>query len=202
MDGRGFVLITGGLNSIEGGCFCSPLATARSFPTAMLLNNGKVLIVGGYANWGLTSAELYDPATGTFSLTGESSNRDAFPATTSLLPNGNVVATPDYCCDFDDQAEVYDSSTGTFTATGNTTAARIDGTARPLPHGKVLIAGKDDTGFPLYEGSGDLYDPVTGKFSPARSMLPIRAGRFAAVTFATRWLLSNTTLLIDSVHRK
>ena len=42
------------------------MATARSFHTATLLSNGKVLVVGDIS----TSAELYDPATGTWSTTG------------------------------------------------------------------------------------------------------------------------------------
>src|ERR1700675_1180978 len=47
------------------------LATARIFNSATLLNTGKVLIAGGSTgNSVLTSAELYDPATGTFTTTG------------------------------------------------------------------------------------------------------------------------------------
>src|SRR5438034_7345390 len=44
------------------------LNIARYGHTATLLQNGKVLVVGGYG--GETSAELYDPATGTWSITG------------------------------------------------------------------------------------------------------------------------------------
>ena len=52
------------------------MSTARSDPTATLLNNGKVLIVGGaYPSHGDSpaspvDAELYDPDTGTFTATG------------------------------------------------------------------------------------------------------------------------------------
>src|SRR5438105_707186 len=44
------------------------MSTARAFHTATLLPNGKVLVAGGDA--APTSAELYDPATGTWSPTG------------------------------------------------------------------------------------------------------------------------------------
>src|SRR5436309_6975096 len=40
------------------------LATARSFHTATLLPNGKVLVAGGYSNGALATAELYDAAGG------------------------------------------------------------------------------------------------------------------------------------------
>ena len=47
------------------------LNTARYNHTAMLLNNGMVLIAGGFGSKGiLASAELYNPATGTFTLAG------------------------------------------------------------------------------------------------------------------------------------
>jgi hypothetical protein len=41
------------------------MGTARAFPTATLLPNGKVLLAGGSNFSGtLRTAELYDPATG------------------------------------------------------------------------------------------------------------------------------------------
>src|SRR5438132_3254239 len=46
------------------------LATARDYHTATLLSNGKVLVAGGAGGPILSSAELYDPATGTWSATG------------------------------------------------------------------------------------------------------------------------------------
>src|SRR5437016_10224488 len=51
------------------------LNTGRVSHTATLLPNGKVLVVGGFNRTGntlniLNSAEFYDPATGTWSITG------------------------------------------------------------------------------------------------------------------------------------
>jgi hypothetical protein len=53
------------------------LVTARSTHTATLLPNGKVLVAAGLdSNFvPLTSAELYDPATGTWTATGQSRSR-------------------------------------------------------------------------------------------------------------------------------
>ena len=67
------------------------LATARNGHTATLLPNGKVLVAGGRnGNSILASAELYDPASGTWSATGSLVfARGAHTAT--LLPNGRVL---------------------------------------------------------------------------------------------------------------
>src|SRR5260221_5809249 len=50
----------------------SPLTIARYGHTATLLANGKVLVAGGYGydNAATNSAELYDPATGTWTNAG------------------------------------------------------------------------------------------------------------------------------------
>jgi len=48
------------------------MTTARSFHTATFLSNGKVLVAGGWGDSSscLASAELYDPATGSFTPAG------------------------------------------------------------------------------------------------------------------------------------
>ena len=66
-------------------------ATARDFHTATLLPNGKVLVAGGANGSGfLASAELYDPATGTWSATG-SLNTARYQHTATLLADGKVL---------------------------------------------------------------------------------------------------------------
>ena len=71
------------------------LNTARYFHTATLLPSGKVLVAGGYNGSILSSAELYDPATGMWTpTTGPMINaRDGHTAT--LLPNGKVLVAGD-----------------------------------------------------------------------------------------------------------
>ena len=53
------------------------MADARSFHTATLLPDGRVLVAGGFEAWSdadrspvLAAAELYDPSTGTFGPVG------------------------------------------------------------------------------------------------------------------------------------
>ena len=73
------------------------LNTARHNHTATLLNNGMVLMAGGYTatDGYLASAELYNPATGTFTPTGSlNTARDCHTAT--LLNNGMVLMAGGY----------------------------------------------------------------------------------------------------------
>ena len=157
------------------------MSQGRTYHTATLLPNGKVLIVGGY--FGGITAELYDPSTGTFSLTASMANGRTNHSA-SLLPNGKVLIAGGY---YNATAELYDPSLGTFAPTGSMGADRWLTNSTLLPNGKVLIAG-GYTGSEL--SSADLYDPSTGTFAPTGSLV---AGRYQH----TGTLLLDGTVLIS-----
>src|SRR6476659_3049801 len=106
------------------------LTTARYFHTATLPSNGKVLVAGGYdgVNY-LNSAELYDPAGGTWSATGSlTTARSQY--TTTLLPSGKVLVAGgrEINGSYLSSAEVYDPASGTWSATGSLTTAHAEHT--------------------------------------------------------------------------
>jgi hypothetical protein len=163
------------------------MTVARWSHTATLLQNGKVLIVGGHDSSNqLVSAELYDPAAGTFMATG-SMTATGQANTATLLQNGKVLiagGTPDGNGNTVlAGAELYDPGAGRFTATGSMTVARWSHAAALLPNGKVLIAGGYGT------PSAELYDPATGRFTVTGSMTVTRQ-------FHTATLLQNGKVLI------
>lgn len=144
------------------------MTTERVGHTATLLPNGKILLIGGWDNKGvLTSAELYDPDAGTFTLTGSMSvGRGDFTAT--LLPNGKVLIAGGENDRALSSAEIYDPATGKFKLAGNMNARRTMHAAALLPDGKVLIAGGGEYQRPL--SSAELYDPTKETFTATGNM--------------------------------
>jgi hypothetical protein len=113
--------------------------TATGAPTAprmghaaALLPDGRVLIAGGVDIDPATpesfarSAEIYDPATGTFTATGDMVKAHAFHTATTLTDGRVLIAgfTEDIItgmssgasADLLSSAEIYDPATGTFEA--------------------------------------------------------------------------------------
>jgi WD40 repeat protein len=170
------------------------MMAARAGHTASLLKSGKVLIAGGQdKNYNcLASAELYDPASGTFSATG-SLTTSRFLATATLLSDGKVLIAGGQDCDGSFRplasAELYDPAKGTFSATSSMADARYAHTATLLSDGKVLMAGGYGGSASTYLASAEVYDPVRGTFSPTASMTTVR-------DFHTATLLSDGKVLI------
>ena len=138
--------------------------------TATLLPNGKVLVAGGFPSTPFSdetrSAELYDPATGTWSYTG-GLNDGRFAHTATLLPNGKVLVAGGFSNPFFptghvlDTAELYDPASGIWETRTFMAFPRYYHTATLLPSGKVVVAGGQGIGGALLS-SAELFDPATG----------------------------------------
>src|ERR1022692_4121142 len=150
-QGSGGALVSAELYNPTTGTFAATgsLNTARLYHTATLLNNGTVnngtvLIAGGYDNNGNTSAsaELYNPATATFAPT-LSLNTARYRHTATLLNNSMVLVAggEDSNGNALASAELYDPSTGSFTVNDSLNTARILHTATLLNNGTDLMAG-------------------------------------------------------------
>ncbi len=155
------------------------LQAGRFAHSATLLEDGRVLIVGGVAppaagqgnSVDLSSAELFDPRTGTFSSTGSLSTvRQG--AAVALLPDGKVLFAggnngSGYTGDLS-SAELYDPATGSFKPTGSMVEGWGD-SAVALKDGRVLVLGEIRNlpigTMPITRPSAEMYDPRTATFS-------------------------------------
>jgi hypothetical protein len=199
---NGQVLIAGGgyqtaeLYNPSTGLFIytGSMNTLRSDYTATLLNNGTVLVAGGdvYSNGvdtPLSSAELYNPATGAFSYTGSLITAQSYEVA-ALLNNGTVLITGGDNTSTGTalaDAELYNPSTQTFTATGTLVTARTSATASTLSSGQLLVVGGVNNNNLL--GNAELYNPTSGTFSIAGNLNLLR-------NYQTETLLNNGTVLI------
>ena len=163
----------------------APLNFARAQHAATLMPDGEVLVTGGYPSAvsymaPLSSAEVYNPATGTWTAT------NSMPVavgnqTATLLPNGNVLAagglnSPDLL----GGTEIYDPTlsppTGTWTNTGSMQTGHAYHTATLLPDGRVLVAGGGGN-----ISSVELYNSIDGTWTNTGSLRMGRGGHTATL---------------------
>jgi hypothetical protein len=129
-----------------------------------------VLVTGGGCgnSCAYTSAEIYDPAANSWTLTGNMTiGRQSH--TSTLLTDGTVLVAAGTifqtcgrahpCPVPSATAEIYDPSTGVFTATGNLNQARTGQTASLLKGGQVLTEGGTNT--PASPSSAEFYVPLS-----------------------------------------
>ncbi|RKI74024.1 hypothetical protein D7X55_03710 [Corallococcus sp. AB049A] len=161
--------------------FTGSMNQIRDLATAERLANGQVLVAGGHENNTVqtrtvhATAELFDPATGTWSYTG-SMAWPRYKAVSVVLGDGRVLvaggvnlqSTTDMLT-----AEVYSPATGSWTSTG-ALGAKVQRLAL-LPDGRVLgvAAGVN----------AQVYTPATNAWT-SLGALPTGQGTEAVVALA------------------
>ncbi len=182
------ILLDGTLNATQR------MAAQRASHTATLLNNGKVLITGGFVGEEntLASAETFDPTTNDFSR-AEDMRFPRSSHTATLLPNGKILIAGGFNGSYLDSAEIYDPATGKFTLTSKMTTARSNHVAVLLDNGKVLLAGGVGTGW-TFLASAEIYDPVSNAFTATGAMTTARESH-------TVTLLKDGQVLITGGHQ-
>lgn len=166
--------------------FTGDMVEAQPQHSLVKLADGRVLAAGGLQPYdgtpetpsAMDTAEIYDPATGQWSLTG-SMNIGRFRSTLTLLPDGKVLAAGGRTTSLDPtasiaSAEIYDPATGQWTLTGSMDTPRQLHTASLLPDGRVLVTGgryiENSGGDIVDTASAEIYDPAIGQWTPAGEM--------------------------------
>jgi hypothetical protein len=154
------------------------MGTPRTDPDMVRLLDGRVLVVGGSGgDFDPSTAEVYDPASGTWSATGSMLNPLVLGPVVLLdgrVLVGDVLDGSDGDPDVYG-SELYDPVSGTWSATGDMIGSS-GGPAVVLPDGRVLA-------------SESVYDPASGTWTATGKM---NIGRWRAA--AT--LLSDGTVLV------
>jgi hypothetical protein len=188
------------------------LITPRFDHAATLLPNGKVLITGGDTTTAMitdiSAAELFDPATGTFTPTGEvkryydpeanlfwkQGTMTAIRAqhTATLLRNGKVLIAGggDATGTAQSSAELYDPATGKFINVAPMNSARKEHRAVLLGNGVVLIVGGvDSAGHVL--ANAELFDPSTNRFTLTTAAFPGTGGNMSSPRYGNSAAILN-----------
>ncbi len=187
----------------------APMNVARTQHTATTLNDGTVLVVGGLSQSGLDpaiyldSAELYDPATGQWTLTFSdpanpwgSQSLMSVPHTyhtATKLSDGRVAVIGGLSTGAIPTGviELYDPATGTWTANASPlTTNRWAHTATLLATGSVFIAGGTDAASTIGIGQCEILDAGAG------TVVPTTASTIKPRNVHTATLLSNGTVLL------
>ncbi|MEU8359907.1 DUF6603 domain-containing protein [Nonomuraea sp. NPDC048882] len=173
---------------------------ARHGHTATLLTSQKVLVTGGTGRRAgdpvtLTSAQLFDPASGKWENAGPMTDARTGHQAVRLhdgrvlviggaLLTGRGRAALAYC-------EIYVPGTGTWAPAGSLITARVGHQATLLPNGTVLVTGGDSLAGRPGSGyragsldSAEIYDPGTDRWTPVTPM-PGGRSRHRAVPLPT-----------------
>jgi Kelch motif len=170
------------------------LTAPREYPGAARLNDGRVLVVGGYAGGiGLDSAEIFDPTTNSFTAVGATMSTGRYAPAVATLPDGRVLVAGGWKNNtVRDQtsAEVFNPSTGTFSPVGSLGVAREEAATAPLPDGRILVAGGYSSTTDETLTSSEIFDPSTNTFSPGPTLPFETYGPATAVLSGHRILIA------------
>jgi hypothetical protein len=146
----------------------APLLKRLCGPAGIVLRGGRVLVAGGYVKAGKAgyrptrTAELYNPATNRWTMTGSMSRARAYEAI-AMLPNGRVMVAggrPRRYGGLIASSEIYNPRTGRWHDTDSLSHARATPWTARLDNGDILIAGGGDRTAEVYHVAEHQWRPA------------------------------------------
>jgi len=215
---NGKVLVTGGGGTTDSsaevytpnsgagtwGPTANSMSGARNSHTSTLLQISKVLVAGGAGGPFLSSADLYDPNTNSFTPTGSMTTARDFH-TATLLPNGTVLVAggQNGSNPFLASAELFDPGKSGWSPTGSMSITRISHTANLVAasgpfSGKVIVAAGASNTPPFGTGGAggnaapvvEAFDPSTGTWAVSDSLATARFEHTATMLLNGRLLVA------------
>jgi hypothetical protein len=153
------------------------MATPRAYSTGTLLPDGRVLVAGGARDWPETTAELFDPRTGSWAPTGAMGEARARHTATLLLDGRVLVVGGTWDTDgvsAHASAELFDPASGTWSVVRPMAEARANHSATLLDDGRILVVGGsgpfENPTLSPWLATAEVFDVTTGRWSPAGTM--------------------------------
>ena len=169
----------------------APMNVARSKHISVVLQDGRVLVAGGtVVGGGVTNAaEIYDPATNSWSSLAGGMTEARSGATAALLLDGRVlIAGGDNAGVASSTIEIFDPASSTFSFAGALPSPRENHAMALLADGRALIVGGFNGSAPL--ASTDIFDPAAASVAPGPSLAAPRFGHSATTLLDGRVLVA------------
>lgn len=180
-NGSAYLSTTEFLDPVAGVRTTGPaLPAIRGYQTDTLLNDGRVLLVGGFSSAALATTAIFDPSTNTWTA-GPSMTTARYLHTATLLRDGRVLVVGGYkyvsstSYSTTPTVEIFDPATNLWTVATPIPSARRNHAATLLPDGTVLVSGG------VYSASGGaatvwrsdawIYDPGDDSWTATTSAM-------------------------------
>ena len=156
---------------------------ARGAPEMVLLDDGRVLVTGGFMTPGPfgpgfalgTTVEIYDPATGEWTEAPSMNETHEYQAVVRMR-DGRALALGGRALNFDpsSRAEIYDPDANEWTLTGSMNAPLSFPVTIALLDGRVLVTGVSDLNADDPDPISEVYDPNSGTWERSGPMRHVR----------------------------
>jgi N-acetylneuraminic acid mutarotase len=147
----------------------NPMNSKRSDHVSVVLENGNVLVAGGYDSQHYKTSEIFDVSVESWTTTQNETTSGHSATTLTLLNNGNAILVGGWTGNENTKTcELYNPNSDSWSLASSLMKERSSHTATLLQNGKVLVVGGFDGIYNLT--SCEIYDPANDTWTAAASL--------------------------------